>query len=118
MQFSTVSYVDVSTAFITEKDRELILCENAPHLVAIHKDRFGSYFYVEQNDSDREAFAGDWRKYGFSERFIEIMTEAGRQGYGYVVFDADGGHIEGLEPLEDAYQPVEPPTLQSSLAGA
>lgn len=59
MQFSTVSYVDVSTAFITEKDRELILCEDAPHLVAIHKDKFGSYFYVEQNESERKRFARD-----------------------------------------------------------
>ena len=117
MQFSTVSYVDVSTAFITEKDRELILCENAPHLVAIHKDRYGSYFYVEQNESGREVFADVWRDFGFSERFIEIMMEVGRQGYGYVVFDADGSHIEGLEPLEDTYQSIEPPSLQSSLAG-
>lgn len=117
MQFSTVSYVDVSTAFITEKDRELILREDEPHLVAIHKDGYGSYFYVEQSESRRKAFASDWRKFGFSERFIGIMTEAARQSYGYVVFDADSAHVEGLEPLEDSYEPVEPPTVQSVLAG-
>lgn len=46
------------------------------------------------------------------------MTEAARQGFGYVVFDADGSHVESLEPLEDAYEPVEPPTIQSTLASA
>lgn len=103
MKFNTYPYIDVSTDFLPQSDHDLLLMENAPHHLATHDEFCGAFFYTlpDTEPEPVEAFAKEARKFGLSDRFIEIMVEASRQGVQLVRFDCDGDMIEGLELVEE-----------------
>lgn len=98
MKFITYEYADISTGYLSAQDLILIGNKNCPMHIAEEDEERGSFFYVPTADvlSERSAEA---RTYGLSERFIEIIEELSKQGIPYVRFDADGGSVEGLDPL-------------------
>lgn len=104
MKFQSYPYIDVSTGFLPESDHDLLMMANAPHHLATHDGHFGAFFYMlaDLEPEAVEAFANEARDFGLSERFIEIMVEASRQGMQLVRFDCDGDMIEGLELLVEA----------------
>jgi hypothetical protein len=109
MKFALIPYADISTAYITESDQKLISSVDTPNHVAEHDDGYASFFYPPHNDSNAiSLFAEEARDFGFSERFIEIMIELGRQGVQYVRFDSSGGDIDGIDPIETAEAVTDP----------
>ena len=103
MKFQTYPYIDVSTSFLPQSDHDLLMMGNAPHHLATHDGHVGAFFctLADMEPEDVEAFANEAREFGLSERFIEIMVEASRQGMQLVRFDCDGDMIEGIELIEE-----------------
>ena len=103
MKFNTYPFTDVSTTFLPHSDHDLLLMNNAPHHLATHDEFCGAFFYTlpDTEPSAVEAFAKEAHSFGLSDRFIEIMVEASRQGMQLVRFDCDGDMIEGLEAVEE-----------------
>lgn len=101
MKFKTYPYVDVSTGFLPQSDHDLLVMNSAPHHLATHDGFFGAFFYTlpDMQPEAVEAFEHEAREFGLSNRFIEIMVEASRQGMQLVRFDCDGDMIEGLEAV-------------------
>lgn len=92
MNFTVHKYADVSTAEISDTDL-FLLTNDAPYCIASYPG--GAFFYTTAGCSakDRVTAVGELKKYGFSDRFIEIWSEAGRQGLSYIRFDSDGAEI-------------------------
>ncbi len=99
MKFSTYPFIDVSTGFLLESDHDLLLLDNGPNHLATHDEFCGAFFYTlpDTRPETVEGFAKEARNFGLSDRFVEIMVEASRQGMQLVRFDCDGDMIEGLE---------------------
>lgn len=94
MEFTTIRYADISTEYLEQKDLELLLREDAPCHWANEDGLTASIFYVYVDDGGLQ----DFKEFGFSERFIDIMRELKRQGIQYVNFDSFGAPVRGLEP--------------------
>lgn len=103
MKFTTYPHINVSTGFLPQSDHELLLIHNAPHHLATHDEFFGAFFYtlMDLEPQGLEDFAKEAREFGLSDRFVEIMVEASRQGVELVRFDCDGDMIDGLELIEE-----------------
>ena len=104
MRFRLHEYADVSTGYLMPADLPLLLNPAAPHHIANHDEFYGSYFYTVDMADGEEAFAAyaeECRDFGLSERFIKIMLELARQDIRYVRFDADGGDVQGLDPVPE-----------------
>ncbi len=103
MKFKTYEYVDVATDGLPQSDHDLLLMKNAPHHLATHDEFCGAFFYTlsDLEPEAIEAFAGEARAFGLSDRFVEIMVEASRQRMQLVRFDCDGDIIEGLDLIEE-----------------
>ncbi|GGG86607.1 DUF5983 family protein [Edaphobacter dinghuensis] len=99
MEFKTYRYIDVSTGFLPQSDHDLLLMHNAPQHLATHDEFYGAFFYtlLDIDAGTIETFTQEARDFGLSDRFIEIIVEASRQGMQMVRFDCDGDMIEGLE---------------------
>jgi len=50
----------------------------------------------EQGFGDQYLDPRALREFGFSDQFIQIVTEAQRRGWGRVFLDRDGGQLDGL----------------------
>lgn len=102
MEFKQYPYADVSTGFLPESDHDLLLLHNSPHHLATHDEFYGAFFYTlsDVEPETVENFCQKAREVGLSDRFVEIMVEASRQGIQMVRFDCDGDMIEGLELIE------------------
>lgn len=107
MKFTLHHYADISTEYLEESDLALILSPQAPNLMAVHTDLFGSFFYPPDSESPEavQHFSASARSHGLSEKFIQIILLAGRQGIPYVRFDSSGGEIEGLLEADASYKP-------------
>lgn len=99
MKFAIQQYANISTAYITESDLDLVSCVDAPNHIAEHDTGRASFFYSPTADKAvSRRFVAEARAFGLSERFTTIMLELSRQGIPYVRFDAEGGDVHGLEP--------------------
>ncbi len=103
MEFKTYPYIEVSTGFLPQSDHDLLLEPNAPHHMATHDEFYGAFFYTlhDVEPCTVEDFQTKARKFGLSDRFVEIMVEASRQKIQLVRFDSDGDMVEGLELIEE-----------------
>lgn len=103
MKFRTYQYIDVSTGFLPQSDHDLLLMDNAPQHLATHDEFLGAFFYtlLELEPESVEAFTEEAHDFGLSNRFVEIMVEASKQGIQLVRFNPDGDMIESLELIEE-----------------
>jgi len=97
MEFTTLRYADISNGYLPESDHALLLQGEAPNHLATLDKLYGAFFYLPDEEGF-ETFAEEACKFGFSERFIEIMRELSRQEIPFVRFDADGANVDGIEP--------------------
>ena len=105
MKFESYLIADISTGYLEESDLDLIGPGSPNHLATIDplpgdKTGTGDFFYVSDADLQVE-FEQQCTGYGLSERFITIMRELRQQGFQYVRFDADGGHIDGMKLIDE-----------------
>lgn len=99
MKFTTHQYADISTAYLEQSDLDLLGDVSLTGHIAEEDEGRGSFWYASSDDEVFSSQVLEWRNAGLSERFIAVMTELREQGIPYVRFDADGGEIEGLEPV-------------------
>lgn len=100
MKFGTFILADVSTAHITQRDAELLESPDAPSRIAaldsLTGERGSPGFVLSiGNQADHEERIEVYRRVGFSEEFIAIISELVRQEVPYVQFDRDGSVVEG-----------------------
>lgn len=106
-KFNKMTVADISMAYITEKDVEILEKDDTPRfLIMRHCGGTGFLLWVytmlganglEESLAEIEM---EFSREGFSERMIYIMQEARRQRIDYVRFDTDGGEIENLTHIE------------------
>lgn len=98
-KFKTFEYADVSTAYLTEHDWELMSDADVPGHIAKVDGGLGDFYHTCSDDPKKfaELYVPAWKKVGLSGRFIEIMVRLHEQKIPYVRFDADGNDIEGME---------------------
>lgn len=97
MEFTTQHIIaDVGTAYLTERDLDLLA--DAPNHLAVLDNQAGHIYYTPREGMGQgtaEEFVDRAREHGMSERFIQVLLEAGRQGIPYIRFDANAGEIDG-----------------------
>ncbi len=99
MQFEILGYADISTSYLEETDLHLLA--TAPHHLAEIDGGVGTILWLSTDGSPLEEFVAEAKLHGLSDRFIDIIRELDRQKIRYVRFDADGGEVEGIEPMQD-----------------
>lgn len=98
MKFEIRQVADISTTYLYPSDLALIGKEDCPMHVGEVDGHYGSFFYVPMDELDE--YLEQAEQFGMSARFVRIIRELAKQKIPYVRFDADGGDIDGLEPLE------------------
>jgi hypothetical protein len=88
----------VSTAYVEERDMELVGLMNDPdNPVSAYSDEFGAWVHLSADDDE---LAGAMVRFGYSEAFVRIYEEAASCGHAYLRLDHDGSDVTGLEPRE------------------
>jgi hypothetical protein len=100
MKFEGMIFADISTSYLEEPDLKLIQDQAAPNHLANHDHGFAAFFWVPSTLEEWTQFDEAAKQFGFSRRFIEIMKELYNRKIPRVCFDASGGDIEGLDPLQ------------------
>lgn len=93
MKFTTYPVADVSTAHITQKDRDLLVARCGPiERLMTHDDRTSGALFSTHEAASPDV-AENLRAHGYSDVFINILADAATQGILFVRFDTDGASI-------------------------
>lgn len=107
IKFEVMKVADISTAYITTSDCELLAHTDAPGHVMNEDQWHGALFYINSGSTEDNAeLVQSQLAYGFSRRFVDIMQAARVQRLDYVRFDADGGEVKGLDHIYSQTTPA------------
>jgi len=98
-----VKVLDISTGHITKKDSMLLTRDDCP--ATAYEYEYGYFVFVDVSDPDlrKMSLKGElkaYKKYGFSENFLNIFKKANKLNCKYIQFDADGTEYSDLPVVE------------------
>ncbi len=107
-KFETYQIADISTAHITRGDAEIMGNPEGPcHVAKIdgtasltHDTSPGDIFVVPLDEANFKEQLANLAAFGYSQQFLDLMTELHKQRIPYVRFDRDGGEVEGAPTFE------------------
>ena len=91
MKFTKQTYVDVSTAHITEKDCDLLNKDEYDQPLFCLPFEYGFWLWAHDYKN-----LHDWYlEYGYSQAICDLMWEASQQEVAWIKLDCDGFDVEG-----------------------
>ena len=93
-------YVVISTGHVLWTDDLLLRHKDCS--VTAYSFEYGYVLVIPPYKKGEQGFGDQYldpralREFGFSDQFIQIVTEAQRRGWGRVFLDRDGGQLDGL----------------------
>jgi len=96
MHFTTYRYADVSTAYLTRKDNDILQelrPESCAALIAEYEE--GYFINVPTDDSFFKSDVKRFKALGMSRSFLALFLELHQQGIPMVRFDMDAADVKG-----------------------
>ena len=100
VKYETFKGMDVDLMYITADDWRHVQYQSTPNLLATLVDIKGVILYIPKSIGILNQAIGDYRRIGFSERFIKLVELANQEGVTYLEISEDGGILDGWDPIE------------------